>query len=179
MAKKELANTVHDVTIMNKIYIIRGQKVMLDRDLAELYEVETRVLKQSVKRNLQRFPSDFMFEMTAVELENWRSQFVTSNSDNMGLRHKPFCFTETGVAMLSSILKSDKAIQINIQIMRVFTKMRQMLTDNTELRLAIEELRKKTDNNSKNIELVFQYFDEIIEKQENPEPRRMIGYKRD
>ncbi|WP_231131634.1 ORF6N domain-containing protein [Flavobacterium hydrophilum] len=101
-------------TISDKIYFIRGQKVMLDRDLALLYGIETKVLKQSVKRNISRFPEDFMFELTKSEFENWRSQIVTSNSDKMGLRYAPMAFTEHGILMLSSILKSDKAIQTNI-----------------------------------------------------------------
>jgi phage regulator Rha-like protein len=167
--QKELQ--IADDLVLSKIYIIRNQKVMLDRDLAELYGVETKVLKQSVKRNLKRFPVDFMFEMTEIELKNWRSHFVTSNSDKMGLRYFPFCFTEQGVAMLSSALNSEKAIEVNIQIVRVFTKIRQALTDTTELRLAIEEIRRKTENNTKNIELVFQYLDEFIDKkliQQNP-----------
>ena len=163
--------------VMNKIYIVRGQKVMLDRDLAELYQIETKVLKQSVKRNMDRFPSDFMFELTDVEFNNWRSQFVTSNADKLGLRHAPFAFTEQGVAMLSSILKSNKAIFVNIQIIRIFTRMRQLLMDNTEIRLAIEKLEKKTDNNTKNIEVVFQYIDELIDKKEIVKPREQIGYK--
>jgi len=168
--------SIPDEIVMNKIYLIRGLKIMLDRDLAELYGVETKVLKQSIKRNILRFPEDFMFELTDEEFKNWRSQFVTSNSDKMGLRHKPFCFTEQGVAMLSSILKSEKAIIVNIQIIRIFTKIRQMLTDNTELRLIIEELKKKTENNTKNIEIVFQYLDELLDKKEKQEPRRKIGY---
>ncbi len=99
--------------IMDKIYLIRDQKIMLDRDLALLYGVGTKVLKQAVKRNIQRFPEDFMFEMTKEELENWRSQFVTSNSERMGLRYAPFCFTEQGVTMLSCVLNSKRAINVN------------------------------------------------------------------
>ena len=163
--------------VVSKIYFIRGNKVMLDRDLAELYGVETKVLKQSVKRNISRFPVDFMFEMSKQELENWRSQFVTSNSDLMGLRYSPYCFTEPGVAMLSSVLNSERAIKVNIEIIRAFTRIRQALIDNTELRLAIEEIRKKTDNNTKNIELVFQYLDELMDKREINAPRKQIGYK--
>lgn len=108
--------------IKEKIYFIRGVKVMLDRDLAFLYGVETSVLKRNVRRNIDRFPSDFMFELTKQEVKDWRCQFVTSNSDKMGLRYAPMAFTEQGVAMLSSILRSDRAIQVNIQIMRTFTK---------------------------------------------------------
>lgn len=176
--QEEEKNIVPDEIITNKIYLIRNQKVLLDRDLAELYQVETRVLKQAVKRNLNRFPEDFMFELTKKEFENWRSQFVTSNSDKMGLRYAPMVFTEQGVAMLSSILKSDSAIAVNIKIIRVFTKMRQLLNDNTSLQLEIENIKKKLTNHSKNIELVFNYLDELIEKKESKSKRNKIGYKK-
>src|SRR5476651_635485 len=119
--------------IINKIYLIRKQKIMLDRDLAELYGVETRHLKQAVKRNMHRFPKDFMFQMTAKEFKNWRSQFVTSNSDKMGLRQAPSCFTEQGVTMLSCILNSKQAIEVNIRIIRIFTKMREMLITHKDI----------------------------------------------
>lgn len=132
--------------ISNKIYFIRNQKVMLDRDLALLYGIETRVLKQAVRRNILRFPEDFMFELNKSEFANWRSQFVTSNSDKMGLRYFPMAFTEHGVLMLSSVLNSDKAIQTNIQIMRIFSKVRQMLLDTTEIRLDIVQMQKKLEN---------------------------------
>lgn len=118
-----------------------------------------------------------MFELSDVEFRNWRTQFATSKSDKMGLRITPMVFTEHGVLMLSSILSSDRAIAVNIQIMRIFSKVRQLLMDNAELRIAIEEIKRKTENNSKNIEVVFQYLDELIEKQENPTPRKQIGYK--
>ncbi|WP_255211329.1 ORF6N domain-containing protein [Flavobacterium succinicans] len=162
----------------NKIYFIRNQKVMLDRDLATLYGIETRVLKQAVKRNISRFPEDFMFELTKSEFENWRSQFVISNSDKMGLRYLPMAFTEHGVLMLSSILKSDKAIQVNIQIMRIFAKVRQMLLDTTELKIDILQIQKKLENHDKNIELVFSYLDELTEKKENEPKKTTIGYKK-
>lgn len=123
-----------------------------------------------------------MFEMNKEEFENWRRQFGTSNlSDKMGLRYAPYVFTEQGVAMLSSVLNSPKAIQVNIQIIRIFTRIRQMLIDNTEIRLAIEKLEKKTDNNTKNIEVVFQYIDELSDKKESRQsvikPRKQIGYR--
>lgn len=171
--QKEL--TVSDELVINKIYYVRGQKVMLDKDLAELYGVETKVLKQSVKRNIKRFPLDFMFELEKEEFEILRSHFVTSSWG--GDRYLPMAFSEQGVAMLSSVLKSNRAIEVNISIMRVFTKMRQVLVDNTELRLAIEEIRLKTENNTKNIELVFSYLDELLEKKQNPKKREKIGYK--
>ncbi len=164
--------------ISNKIYFVRSQKVMLDRDLALLYGIETKRLKEQVKRNISRFPEDFMFELTKEEFENWRSQFATSNSDKMGLRYLPMAFTEHGVLMLSSVLKSDKAIQTNIQIMRIFSKVRQMLLDTTDLKIDILHIQKKLENHDKNIELVFSYLDELSEKKENETPRTKIGYKK-
>lgn len=149
---------------------------MLDRDLAMLYDVETRVLKQSVRRNMNRFPEDFMFELTKIEYENLRSQFVTSSWG--GARYLPMVFTEQGIAMLSSVLKSERAIAVNIKIIRVFTQIRNLLNDNLELRLEIEEIKKKLTNHSKNIELVFNYLDELIEKKTTEKPRTKIGFKK-
>lgn len=162
-------------TISNKIYFIRNQKVMLDFDLAALYGVETRRLNEQVKRNISRFPSDFMFQLTEIELENLMSQIATSSWG--GIRKLPFAFTEHGVLMLSSVLKSDKAIQTNIQIMRIFTKVRQMLQDTTEIKVDILQIQKKLENHDKNIELVFSYLDELTEKKENESERVKIGYK--
>jgi len=178
---------IPEEVVMNQIYYIRDQKVMLDRDLAELYGVETRALKQAVRRNLGRFPEDFMFEMTQKEFSNWRSQIVISNSDKHGLRHPPFCFTEQGVAMLSSVLNSDRAIKVNIQIVRVFTKIRKALLDNTEIRMEIAEIKnileahsKRHANYDKNMEIVFQYLDELADKRNAPSEesgeRKKIGY---
>ena len=175
--KEEEKLLIPDEIITNKIYLIRNKKVMLDRDLAELYQVETKRLKEQVKRNLNRFPEDFMFELTKIELENLRSQFATSSWG--GSRYLPLVFTEQGVAMLSSVLKSDRAIAVNIKIIRIFTKMRELLTDNLSLRLEIEEIKKKVTNQSKNIELVFSYLDELIEKKENKTERTKIGYKKE
>ena len=132
--------------ITEKIYIIRGTKVMLDRDLASLYKVETKYLKQSVRRNINRFPDDFMFELSKEEFANLKSQIVNANADKRSLRYAPMVFTELGVAMLSSILRSDRAIQVNIQIMRTFTKMRNMIAENEELRKIVEELKQQTDD---------------------------------
>ncbi len=173
--KKEII--LSEEIVLNQIYFIRGQKVMLDRDLAVLYGVETRVLKQSVKRNIDRFPSDFMFELTKMEFELWRSQNVTSKADKIGLRYAPFAFTEQGVAMLSSVLNSKRAIGVNIQIIRIFTKIKQVLIDTSELKTEIEQIRHKLGNQSKNIELIFQYLDELLEKKENNIPREKVGYK--
>lgn len=165
--------------ISNKIYYIRNQKVMLDSDLAFLYGIETKVLKQAVKRNITRFPEDFMFELTKLEHDFLRSQFVTlKKGRGTHQKYLPFTFTEHGVLMLSSVLKSDKAIQTNIQIMRVFTKVRQMLFNTTEIRIDILQIQKKLENHDKNIELVFSYLDELTEKKENESNRVKIGYKK-
>ncbi len=166
--------------VINKIFHVRNQKVMLDMDLAILYQVETRALKQAVKRNILRFPDDFMFQLTKQE---W--QEVITICDNLPQTAKyspatPFAFTEQGVAMLSSVLNSERAIHVNIQIIRIFTKLRLMLTDHTEIRLEIEKIKKKLDNQDKNMEIVFKYLDELLEKQERPNPpRKRIGYKPD
>lgn len=148
---------------------------MLDNDLAELYGVETRRLNEQVKRNILRFPRDFMFQLSENEYSSLKSQFATSSWG--GRRKLPFVFTEHGVLMLSSVLNSEKAIKVNIQIMRIFTKVRQFLTDNLSVKLEIERIKKKLEKQDKNIELVFRYLDELIEKQENPIPRKRIGYK--
>ena len=164
-----------DEMISSKIYFIRETKVMLDKDLAELYGVLTGNLNKAVKRNIKRFPDDFMFQLTKEDFENLKFQFGISSWG--GTRRLPYAFTEQGVAMLSGILNSDRAINVNIQIMRIFTKVRQMLTDNLSIKLEIEDIKKKLANQDKNIELVFTYLDELIEKQENPKPRKQIGYK--
>jgi hypothetical protein len=168
---------IPEETITDKIYIIRNQKVMLDRDLAKLYGVETRVLNQAVKRNIGRFPDDFMFEVSKAEFDNLISQIVTSSWG--GTRKLPLAFTEHGVMMLSSVLKSDKAIQTNIQIMRTFTKVKQMLLDTSDIKVNIVQIQKKLENHDKNIELVFSYLDELNEKKEKEKPRVKIGYKND
>ncbi|HUO06615.1 MAG TPA: ORF6N domain-containing protein [Candidatus Binataceae bacterium] len=125
--------------IASRIYLIRGEKVMLDSDLAELYGVKTKVLLQAVKRNIERFPGDFLFQFSKAELENWRSQIVTSNpAAKMGLRRPPYAFTEQGVAMLSSVLRSKRAVQVNIAIMRAFVRLRQILASNRELARKVE-----------------------------------------
>ncbi len=129
-------------SIRSKIHVIRGQQVMLDRDLAVLYLVETKVLNQAVKRNIVRFPENFMFQLNDTEFENWRSQFVTSNSDKMGLRRPPYAFTEQGVAMLSAVLKSDTAVRVSIQIMNAFVSMRHFLQNNAEIFVELNAMRQ-------------------------------------
>jgi hypothetical protein len=163
--------------IERMVYIIRGQKVMLDMDLAELYDVETKALKRAVRRNISRFPDDFMFELSKVELENWRCQFGTSNSEKMGLRYKPFAFTEQGVAMLSSVLRSERAIQVNISIMRIFTKLRSFLLLEKELRDKVDKLEANTN---KMFKIVFERLDDHEESvtPRLPNNRRKIGIKK-
>lgn len=167
---------VPDEVIVSKIYEVRGQKIMLDRDLAELFGVETRVLKQAVRRNIKRFPEDFMFEMTKEEFLDWRSQFVMSNSDKKGLRYAPFCFTEQGVTMLSCVLNSDRAITMNIQIIRIFTRLREMLLTHKDLLLKMEEIEKKVAGQDEKIKLIFDYLKKFIREQSTP--RKQIGFKK-
>jgi len=150
---------------------------MLDRDLAELYSVETRVLNQAVKRNIDWFPEDFMFQLSTAELENWKSQIVISNREKLGLRKPPFAFTEHSVLMLSSVLNSPQAIQVNIQIVRIFTRLRNLLSEHTELKLEIADIKKHLQNHDKNIEFVFSYLDKLIDKEN--QPRKRIGFKPD
>ena len=149
---------------------------MLDVHLAEIYGVENRVLKQAIRRNLDLFPDDFMFVLTKKEVEIVVSQNVIPSKRHLG-GSMPYAFTEAGVAMLSSVLKSKRAREMNIAIMRAFVALRKMLLTNTELRLEIEFIKKKVDNHGKNIELVFQYLDELLERQEKPKPRKAIGYQ--
>lgn len=177
MTKKQTLAILSDDIVVNKIYIIRNQKVMLDSDLAELYGVETKVLNQSIKRNIDRFPEDFMFQLTESEWESLRSQFVTSKIGRGGRTYLPNVFTEHGVLMLSSVLNSQQAIQVNIQIVRIFTRLRNLLSEHTELKLEISDIKKHLQNHDKNIELVFSYLDKLINK-ENP-PRKRIGFKPD
>ncbi|RJP33505.1 MAG: ORF6N domain-containing protein [Candidatus Omnitrophota bacterium] len=158
--------------IERKIFLIRGQKVMIDRDLAELYCVETRVLNQAVRRNLDRFPEDFMFQLTKEEADSLRSQFVIlKSSRGKHSKYLPYAFTEQGVAMLSSVLNSDRAVHVNIEIMRAFVKLRQMLASNEELARKLDALEKKYDEQFKVV------FNAIWELMKPPEPkRRQIGF---
>lgn len=161
-------------TILDKIYVIRNQKVLLDRDLAQLYGIETKRLKEAVKRNRERFPDDFMFVLTEDELHNWRSQFASSKSLKMGLRHAPMAFTEHGILMLSSVIHSELAISVNIQIMRLFTQMRQWIMEHSEVQEKIHLLEQKVENHDKNIALVFSYLNELS-KTKPVENRKPIG----
>ena len=163
--------TVSIEKIPGKIYLIRDHNIMLDRDLADLYGVETKALKQAVRRNIDRFPSDFMFELTDTEFENWRSQFVTSKGDRMGLRYKPMVFTEQGVAMLSSVLRSKRAIRVNIQIIRAFIKLRQMYISHENLKRKVEAMERKYDEQ---FAIVFEAIQQLLDEDEKP--KKKIGY---
>jgi hypothetical protein len=158
--------------IVKRIYLFRDKKVMMDRDLSELYGVETAQLKRAVKRNIERFPSDFMFGLTKQELEDWRCQFGTSNGVKMGLRYLPMVFTEQGVAMLSSVLRSRRAIVTNIQIMRAFTQLRQMLSTHEDLKRKIEAMESKYDYQFR---VVFEAIKQLLDT--DKEPKRRIGFE--
>lgn len=188
---------MNEITVIqNKIYEIRGQRVMLDRDLAELYQVTTSALNQAVKRNSERFPADFMFRLTDEETENWKSQIVITNSITMGLRRNPYAFTEQGVSMLSAILKSSVAIQTSIVIMRAFVALRNYITTTTTVTAELAEIRAKLTllerNDEENAEAVNDLSEDMRKELDNiyeaiaalsvktpqsPQPRRKIGYK--
>jgi len=159
--------------IEKRIYIIRSQKVMLSTQLAELYNVEVRVLVQAVKRNIDRFPSDFMFQLSKGEFENLKSQIVISSWGG-ARRSRPYAFTEQGVAMLSSILNSKKAIKVNIQIMRAFVKLREILSTHKELAQKLKELELKIDSHDQQIQAIFDVINQLITSPDPP--KRKMGF---
>ena len=184
MKKSKIKNTslIPDERIINRIFFIRGKKVMIDRDLAELYGVETRALNQAVRRNLKRFPEDFMLELSKQEMEIWKSQIVISKpnlksqiviSSWGGRRKPPLVFTEQGVAMLSSVLKSERAIQVNIQIMRTFTHLREILSTHKDLREKVEKMERKYDNRFK---VVFDAIRRLLEAKRTEKPQ-IMGFR--
>ena len=173
--------TVPEEVIMSKIYLIRGEKVMLDMDLAELYGVETKQLKRTVRRHIDRFPSDFMFELTSDELSIWRSQFGTSNREKMGLRISPFAFTEHGVLMLASVLNSERAVQMNIHIVRIFTRMREMLLVHKDIIQKLKLIEQTVSDHDDKIRLIFEYLKQLEQtkkKELDFKNRRQIGFKK-
>ncbi|HBR80946.1 MAG: KilA-N, DNA-binding domain protein [Candidatus Uhrbacteria bacterium GW2011_GWF2_44_350] len=171
--EEKITNIVPYEQIEGRIYLLRGKKVMLDRDLARLYGVETKVLNQAVRRNLERFPSDFMFVLSEVETKILRSQIVTSRLDNYGgVRYLPTAFTEQGVAMLSGVLNSQRAIAVNIQIIRTFAKLREMIQENDYLRRKLEVLEKDYDEK---FAIVFDAIRRLLDSGE--EPVVEIGFK--
>src|ERR1041385_7084132 len=173
LTKSSLAVSVQ--FIESRIYLIRGHKVMIDVDLAEMYDVPTKRLNQQVRRNQKRFPPDFMFRLTKDEAENLRSQFATSSSAHGGRRSLPYAFTEHGVAMLSSVLNSERAIEVNITIMRAFIRLRQMLESNEELNRKFAAVIRKLSTHDKYFRIV---FDELKKLTEQPSlSRNPIGFK--
>ena len=164
-----MTNLILIENITSKIFMIRGLKVMIDRDLAELYGVETKQLKRAVRRNIDRFPTDFMFELINDEIENLRCQIGTSSWG--GSRYVPMAFTEQGVAMLSTVLNSKRAIQVNIQIIRTFTRLRQMMTGHEELKKKIEKMEEKYDEQFR---IVFEAIKQLLK--EDDQPKRKIGF---
>lgn len=164
-----------DDVIINKIFLVRGQKIMLDEDLASLYHVETKRLNEQVKRNIDRFPKDFMFQLTREEFSNLKSQIATSSWG--GKRKLPYAFTEHGILMLSGVLSSRIAVQTNLQIIRIFIKMREMILSHKDILLKLEQLEKTVTNNTEDIQLIFQYVKQLL----NPPspPRRRIGFIQD
>ena len=180
MTKQDTQIMIPDEVVMSKIYVIRGVNVMIDRDLAELYGVETKYLKRQVKRNIIRFQEDFMFELTNQEFNEWRSQFVTSNEDRMGLRYAPYAFTEDGVAQLSTVLNSERAIKVNLQIIRMFSKLRRLTLTHKDILHKLEELERNDIEHDKKIELIFEYLKQLeAAKQQELEQknRKRIGIK--
>jgi hypothetical protein len=164
--------------ITNKIYLIRGQKVMLDRDLAELYDVKNIRLREQVKRNMEKFPEHFMFRLTEMETDLMVSQNAIPSKKHLG-GSLPYVFTEHGILQLANVLTGDIATKMSIRIIEVFVQMREAITDNLSIKLEIEDIKKKLSNQNKNIELVFSYLDELIDKKDNEKPRTQIGYKKD
>ena len=182
-AKKNVVKVIPDDTIIRKIYVLRGQKVMLDMDLAVLYEIETKRLKEAVRRNIERFPEDFMFELNAKEYNSLRTQFATSNRG--GSRYMPFAFTEQGVAMLSGVINSPKAIDMNIAIMRAFVETRKLVLSNKKVAEQIKTLFERIGEHDVQLAAIYdamenlmdEKLDEKVEKQQWAE-RERIGFKK-
>ncbi len=160
--------------IEKKIYLIRNQKVMLDQDLAKLYNVPTKRFNEQIKRNFERFPQDFMFQLTKPEYESLRSQIATSKKGRGGRRYLPYVFTEQGVAMLSSVLNSKKAIKVNIQIMRAFVKLREILSTHKELAQKLKELELKIDSHDQQIQAIFEVINQLLAPPEKP--KKKVGF---
>ncbi len=152
--------TVDEKNIQSRIFTIRDKQIMLDRNLAELYQVETKVLNQAVKRNIDRFPEDFMFQLSKEEFENWRSQFVTSNNDKMGLRRPPYAFTEQGVSMLASVLKSRIAVEVSIKIIRSFVNMRKFLSNNMLIFQRFDHIEQKLLKHDESFDKIFKALED-------------------
>ena len=178
---RAMNSSIPPEVIQQKIFLMRSLKVILDRDLAFFYGVETKYLKRQVKRHLDRFPSDFMFKFTKKEFNIWRCRFVTSNSaDKMGLRYVPYAFTEHGILMLSSVLQSDRAVQVNIAIMRAFVKLREFLSTHKELALKLKLLEGKIEKHDGEIQAIFDAIRKLMAPPPEPpieeKPRKRMGF---
>jgi len=175
MAKKARGLIIPDEIVMSKILLVRGKKVMIDRDLAELYGVPTKRLNEQVKRNLKRFPEDFMFQLTPEEKDE-----VVAFCDHLKeLKYSsflPFVFTEYGAVMLASVLNSERAIEVNIQIVRIFTQMREMLLTHKDILLKLEQVERKTSGHDQDIKLIFEYLKRLLNPPQEPRPR--VGFRR-
>lgn len=168
---------IPDELISNKIYFIRDTKVMLDRDLADLYLISSRRLREQVARNNNKFPSHFMFQLNQNEVDIMLSQNAIPSKQSLG-GSLPYVFTEHGILQLSNVVKSERATQMSIKIIEIFVSLREFINNNLSVKLEIEEIKKKLTNHDKNIELVFTYLDELMEKQNNKIERNKIGYKK-
>ena len=179
MDNSENNTLIPDEVIMRKIYLLRGSKVMMDRDLAELYEIETKQLKRAVRRNISRFPEDFMVELNLEEFKVLRSQFGTSSWG--GSRYVPMAFTEHGIIMLASVLNSERAIQVNIQIVRVFIRMREILSSHKDLLLKLEKIAHKLAEHDDQILVIFEYLKKLEQakhQMQEQQKRKRVGFKR-
>jgi ORF6N domain len=179
MASKLIKSVVTDEAVINKIYLIRGHKAMLDKDLAGMYGIETKVLKQAVKRNIERFPKDFMFTLTQKEFKHLRSQIVTSSWG--GSRYMPFAFTEQGVAMLSGVINSSKAIEMNITIMRAFVEMRKLAHGNKKIAAEIKKLIDKVGEHDIQLASIYDAIEDLLDKkveEKKWDERERIGFKK-
>ncbi|MBP7810441.1 MAG: ORF6N domain-containing protein [Bacteroidia bacterium] len=174
--KEKKEEILPDEVLLNKIYFLREEKVLLDSDLALLYGVKPRRLREQVKRNVLRFPVNFMFQLNETEVEIMVSQNVIPSMKHLG-GHLPYAFTEHGVLMLANVLKSERAIKISIRIIELFVKLRKFNLSYEDLRREMERIKSKLDNHDKNVELLFSYFDELIEKKEKRKTKPRIGFK--
>ena len=165
---------IPDERIINRIYLISGQKVMIDKDLAELYGVETKRLKEAVRRNSNRFPLDFMFEMSVAEFEGWKRERNLDDEHKMGLRYAPYCFTEQGVTMLSCVLHSDQAIEMNIRIIRIFTRMRELILSHKDILAKLEKMEQQVVSHDIDIQQIFEVLKQLVSPQKKE--YRKIGY---
>ncbi len=173
LSSQPLVSVIPIEKIDSRIYLLRGEKVLLDYDLAELYGVETKVFNQAVKRNAERFPADFMFQLSYEEFRHLKSQIVTSSSEHGGVRKHPYAFTEQGIAMLSGVLRSPRAIAVNIEIMRSFIRLRQMISGQADLAKKLRALEKKYDDQFK---VVFEAIHELMEPITDEDRAREIGF---